>query len=71
MIKDHLIPCPFCGSEPSCLEMGGWEVFCKNCGSSGPTVIPGTKTETTSRAGAISAWNTRVNTGGKNDKNSK
>jgi len=70
MIEDRLIPCPFCGSEPLCLEMGGWEVFCKTCGASGPTFILGTKNETTSRADAILTWNTRANTGGKNDKNS-
>ena len=56
----ELRECPFCGSEPVCQDFGGWEVYCRNCGASGPTVFHGTTNETTLRADAILTWNRRA-----------
>ena len=56
----ELRECPFCGSEPVCQDLGGWEVYCRNCGASGPTVFHGTTNETTLRADSILTWNRRA-----------
>ena len=58
---EELAPCPFCGAAPTCVDLAGWEVYCRNCGASGPTVFAGTTNETTLRADAIETWNKRAN----------
>lgn len=49
-----LLPCPFCGSADTYVaELGGWESFCKSCGTNGPALE-------TKRDKVIAAWNRRT-----------
>lgn len=52
----ELLPCPFCGSTDTyAMDMGGWESFCKTCGTNGPAL-------NTERDKVITDWNTRAAT---------
>lgn len=51
---ERLEPCPFCGSADTyAMDMGGWESFCKTCGTNGPAL-------NTERDKVIADWNTRA-----------
>jgi len=50
----ELLPCPFCGSaDIYAMDMGGWESFCKTCGTNGPAL-------NTEKDKVIADWNTRA-----------
>lgn len=52
----ELLPCPFCGCEPTfSFPSGGYpEILCTNCYQAGTTLAHSTEAE------AIEAWNTRT-----------
>jgi len=58
------LPCPFCGMnrwryEQTYLAIPVHTVECDNCGTVGPSIIPGEESDGTwTRADAIRAWNT-------------
>lgn len=62
--NDHLLPCPFCGSQAEMFfqldDLGDWRVMCRWCGASScPEGFRYDKKQ------AINDWNTRVVNGNK------